>query len=432
MLKNKKILVVGTTSDYIDLLRSSFKDRVVFLTDFQEKLNIQKNSLDVTTEIFCDSEDYASSMKALSEFLRVYDISLSGIVCFDCESLGLASMIAAKYLLPFPGLESISHCRSKYQSKYLWKKNGVPCPEVRIVKLDTENKTSTVDLDFPVVLKPLSGSGSELVFCAQDNTEYENALQIIKQRLSVSTNRRMYSSIPVSKEYHPRKVVVVEEFIPGDEYSCDFILEENKVKLLRFSKKIIGDEASFGTVSAYMMPAQFPAGWTSKRLEKRLLEASNALGLNRMIAMADLKFTNHEFYLLELTPRLGGDCLPMLIKACIQLDVFQLALDFSEGKETILPLFESGKSVIGMPIISSKQGILKDLNLSLIKQDSRVFEIQIKRQSGDHIKLPPLDYDSRLLAYVLFYPDSKISIDEQCRDLLQKSCIVVEEEYAVR
>lgn len=427
----RRIVVVGTTTDYFELLAARFKDKLIFLTDFQEKVNRRESRIDPSIEVLTDCEDYEASLNALKEHVRVYDITLSGVVCFDCESLALASVIASKFSLPFPTLEAVLNCRSKFKSKQIWQQNNIPCPSCALTRSQEAAATFKDLLGGPVVLKPLTGSGSELVFYCPDTKSCQSAFGLIKQKLSLPSNKRMYSLGYMPKEHDPRNVVVIEQFIGGDEYSCDFVLDNNKVKLIRFSKKIIRGDSTFGTVSAYILPASFPVGWDQNRLEARLLEASKCLGLNRTIAMVDLKFENNEFYLIELTPRLGGDCLPPLILASCGFDIFKVALDFSEGKDTYFPEFEFWTKSIGMHIIAQRQGILRKMDLSELSKDKRVVSFHLKRNPGDMIRLPPQDYDSRILGYILFKPDEESSIEDQCSVLLKKCVVEMEEHYAV-
>ena len=283
----------------------------------------------------------------------------------------------------------------------------------------------------PAVLKPLTGSGSELVFLCEDAKTCGKAFLTIKENLNAHLNKRMYSARYMPKEHDPHSVIVMEQYVGGDEYSCDFVLDSNKATLIRFSKKMFCADADFGTVSAYVVPARIPDGWNRKRLEDRLLAASACLGLNRMIAMADFKFDNDEFYLLELTPRPGGDCLVPLIKASSGFDMLAAALDFAEGKNFLIPDIEQWKQMVGMQIIARSPGILKEIDITLLEKDSRVLSVQLKRKPGDIILLPPQDYDSMKLGYVIFKPDEETDLDIQCRQILEKCVIHLKERNAI-
>lgn len=425
MTNQNKILVVGTTVDYIEALNDRFESRLLFLTDLEERSNHPITKEKSLPEIVLDLEDFDSVLNTLNMYLKKLQINLSGVACFDCESLALASMIAARFSLPFPALESVMNCRSKFRSKDLWKKNGVLCPEARLIKTQPAALEFFAALDGAAVMKPLSSSGSELVFLCETTEQCQAAYQIMEKKLKSNANRRMYTTRHMRTEENPRDTIVMEQYIPGEEYSCDFILDDKSVRIIRITKKHFNHGASFGTMQAYELPAQLPDGINITDLEMFLVRASHSLGLRRAMAMVDLKIYNGQIYILEMTPRPGGDCLPHLIKASSGFDILAAALDFSEGKTVHWPAKTDWKPVVGLHLVASQRGVLRKLDVRSVTGDPRFVSCMCKRTEGDRIELPPDDYDSRLLGFVLFKPSAGESIARQCTEILQNISIEV-------
>lgn len=430
MKTREMILVVGTTSEYIDLLAERFKGRVMFLTDIGERTKIKKNKSATFDEIVIDLEDYEGVLELLREYLMTHDICLSGIACFDCESLALASVIAYKYSLVFPSFEVVMACRSKYLLKNIWKSHGVPCPDAALIRSREDVICFFNEHQGAVVIKPLTGSGSELVFLCEDREECLLSYKIIKDKLKNHYDRRMYTSRHMYQDHNPRNVFVMEEYVPGEEYSCDFIIDEGRVKIIRFVKKIINSQSSFGTVSAYILPAEFPVGWNEEKLRVLLSRAAESLGLNKTIAMVDLKIHKGDVYLLELTPRAGGDCLPPLIEASSGFDMLKATLDFSEKRDIVIPDRSCWKMMVGLHLLAEKEGILTKLDATSIERDSRTRKLYFKRSVGDQILLPPKDYDLRQLGYVIFEPDKTESIENQCKQMVNKLVVEIKGHHA--
>jgi hypothetical protein len=94
-------------------------------------------------------------------------------------------------------------------------------------------------LNSPVVLKPLTGSGSELVMLCETRAECVRAYQTLKTRLADHPNRRMYAAVDDSSEGEdPRKVFAIEEKVSGREFSCDFLLDDDRLEIVRMTRKL--------------------------------------------------------------------------------------------------------------------------------------------------------------------------------------------------
>lgn len=425
-MQSKKILVIGTTADYIELLIKRFPEKLFFVTDIKERQKWKELDPGQSLEGLFDLNNQDSVPGELIELLHKKKIEPSGIVCFDCESLALAAIIATKLNLPFSSLESVINCRSKFLSKSIWKKNGIHCPDSEIIRNENDAIRFLKSLNGSAVMKPLTGSGSELVLLCNDEKSCLAGYKTILKKLKNHHDNRMYSLQNMKEGENPREDIVMEQYIPGDEYSCDFIIEKGNVKILRLAKKIINHDISFGTVSAYILKVELPEAWDIKKLERSLQDASKSLGLNHTIAMVDFKIYNDEVYFFEITPRQGGDCLPFLIKESSGFDIFKATLDFSEGKKVIVPSSDDWKKVVGLPLISSQRGVLKKLDAGIIVRDSRVISYNFKRSIGDEIELPPEDYGSRILGYVIFQPETSSKIEEQCLEISRKLIVEME------
>lgn len=426
MYKEKRVLVVGTTFDYIELLGGLFPNRVVFVTDIKEKIKDRKSKSSSIFEIVLDLEDQISVINSLKNYLRVNNIEPSGVVCFDCESMALAAVIAQQFGLHYSSINSIINCRSKYLSKKIWKENYVMCPDAVLINREADIEQAYDYLNGPVVLKPLTGSGGELVYYCEDLESCIVSYQSIMKNLQNHSNSRMYTLRHMPKTEDPKKVIVMEQYISGIEYSCDFIIKGNDLQLLRLSRKYNFDQSVFGSILAYELPAKLPDDVDIEEVKKILLKASNSLGLHNSIIMADFKIQDNKVILLELTPRPGGDCLPPLIKASSRFDILKATLDLAEGKKVIIPDSKCWEKVVGLHIFATKRGILKKVDLQGVESDLRVRECFLKCSQGDVIELPPEDYDSRILGYIIFKPALDQTVESQCCELAGKLIVEIE------
>lgn len=427
----KRVLVVGTTSDYIDIITRRYPGRGLFITDGRERGSAVEPAPPATDEVLVDLSDKAETLALVQEHLSRWSLEASGVTCFDCESMALASYLADAFMLPYHSLESITACRSKVASKLMWQSHGLACPRVELVHSLAEAVSFLEGLGRPIVLKPLTGSGSELVFKCGDRLDCSSAFAMISNRLASHPNERMYEGGNGSR-VDARHVFAAEEFIRGREYSCDFVVENDRIEIIRVARKIPATNQPIGTTLAYIVPASLPGGLTEERLAEQLGKAARSVGLQRAIVMVDFIVREGQAVLIEMTPRPGGDCLPPLLQQVSGFDMLGFALDFAEGKSLEIADRSSWKHLVGVRLFAESAGVIKSFDTSRITADPRVKECYLKRTAGHRVVLPPQDYDSRVLGHIIFQPRSADSIEAESRELAAKLAVEIEPTSWVR
>lgn len=409
--KHKATLVVGTTSDYIEWIRRINPDRNIFLTDLAVRQKAQEPAPQAKEEILCDLADYQLAGNCLREHLEYWKCKLDGITCFDCESMELAAHLAEQYRLPYPSGESIGLCRNKYLSKLRWKENGLCCPETKVVSSAGEAETFFKKQASPMILKPRTGSGSEYVYLCESTGESGKYYQSILSSLKSNQANRLYrSSAPVDA------LIIAEEFISGTEYSCDFIINDNQVQLIRLTRKIRARGMPFGTIHGYVLCNRLPGNIDGEAFLETLRMSAASLQISRGICMLDFIVRGGEMVLLEISPRPGGDCLPYLLQKARGLDMLKLSLDFArqEPLARAVDPVDDAAGFMGIRIIAPRSGILRTIDVGALAQDARVLEIGLAKNPGHVIILPPADYDSWILGYVI----ARTEADKDPHDLL--------------
>jgi biotin carboxylase len=427
-MHSSRVVVVGTTSDYIEFIRRRYPHRALFLTDPAERAKASEETPGPAEESLCDFANDAEVLRVLRDHLLRYRLAVDGVACFDCEYLGSAAVLAKRLGLPFPSPSAVAQSRNKFLSKMAWKRAEVVCPEAVVVRNRSEIYNFFDRMGKPVILKPLTGSGGELVFRCGNHPDCRQAYETIINRLAKVGENRLYLKHPEAPEdLDPIQDVVVEEFIPGQEYSCDFFLENGSLEVIRTAKKIPTEGVQVGTTTAaYLVPAALPAEIPSSVFQDQLYRAATALGLDRALCMVDFIVWQGRAYLLELTPRPGGDCLPWLIQQSCGLDMIGLALDVAQGRNISSFPRQSWKTLVGLRLFVNYPGAVKEIDVGDLRLDPRVQEVLIKRRPGHRVVLPPNDYDSRLFGHVIFRPTVSTSLETQCAELASKLKVVME------
>ncbi len=415
-LEGGRVLVIGTTSDYIDIIHRRFPSRVVFVTDPLERERAKEPQPSSAGEVLCPLDQPEEGLARIRRHLTHYGLWASGVACFDCESMPLAAFIANKLSLSYPSAEAIVTCRSKYISKQCWERAGLSCPASRQIET-AEQAVQFLGLcrRQKAVLKPLTGSGSELVFVCKTADECILAFDIMRDRLAGQSAARMYAPYEYGGlRVDPRRTVVMEEWVEGPEYSCDFMIDGDKIEVIRIAKKWLQPELTPGTVLAYQLPETVP-GMTNGALEQQLRAAAQAVGIDRALCMVDFIMEDNRMVLIEIAPRPGGDCLPPLIRSSCGLDILALALDFAEQRPVSIPPASQWQRRVGLRFFTAQSGVITAIDTDAVSSDPRVLEVSLKRGPGQRVLQPPESFESRMLGYAIFQPSASENIEADCR-----------------
>ena len=144
--------------------------------------------------------------------------------------------------------------------------------------------------------------------------------------------------------------------------------------------------------------------------------------------MIDFIISDNKIVLIELTPRPGGDCLPHLVKACADLDILKLSLDFAQNKPLNLDNTQWACACVGIRLHAGHAGILRKIEYSHLLEDKRVKQIHLTKNPGHKIKLPPDDYDSWNLGHIIIEPSGDKFPESQAITLSKKIEISIDQD----
>lgn len=388
----QKVLVAGTTADYIQWIRHACPGQALFLTAPHIRKNAQEAPPDPSEELVRPLSDLPDIMSALAAHLEKYSQKLTGVACFDCESMVTAALIAENLRLVYPDVTAVQNCRNKLVSKQLWQAREILCPRVWPVRCPEDVIRQLADVTAGLVLKPAAGSGSELVFHCRNRAEAHKAWDTLAAGLEKRKQNPLFAL--------PHRLILAEERICGPEYSCDFILTPDRLTLVRLARKIVPAGLPFGTAAGYAVPGVLPLGMSMASLTGQMEKAARTLGIHTGMCMVDFVVKDNQAYFIEMTPRPGGDCLPQLLMAAANLDIIKLALDVAADLPWHLDDIQFTPHM-GIRIHAKKSGMLTAVDSRNLDSDPRVKQLHLIRKPGHIITMPPADYDSWLLGHMI-------------------------------
>ncbi len=412
----EKVLVVGTTPDYILWLDTSMHGEIVFLNSHPSSAKNAPMSPSSRSEmVFSSLSDAEDSLSAIESFLGHAGTSLSGICCFDDEHMLHTSLLALRLGLPYPSPDTVCNCRDKFRCKELWQAAGVPTPRFARISSAAEAAGFSASLDGAgCVVKPLHGSGSELAFSCDTPDKAADAFNAVMSGLSLRLSDPMYATFQGGTTG-----VLAEELVSAQELSCDFIVSGGKAKIVRLAKKYPHTGKFFGTTMAYELPPPSSPEYKHLNLDAALFNAASAVGIEDWPAMADFFATDKGIVFLEIAPRLGGDCLPWLMKTAFHFDSLAFAAKFARGDRRMPRLDPSMFGCAAVRIFAGQGGMLANVNTSALKHDARVLDIYVPHPRKN-VLMPPENYFSRILGHVAYKPSPSLTVNEQNHDIASK------------
>ena len=198
------------------------------------------------------------------------------------KPLVMMARIAEKYGFPFYSVETAQWSTDKFQMKQRFIEGDVPCARGRLIHTADEAK----DLYFPVIVKPRDNSGSRGVKLCRTKEELEQ-------------------SMAEALEYSKLDSVLVEEFIEGPEYSIEGLHYDGKSEVIQFTEKKT-TEFPYNVELGHIQPANI-SDENKQKIREIVAKIGKALKFENCPSHTELKINERGIFVIETSPRLGGD-----------------------------------------------------------------------------------------------------------------------------
>lgn len=232
------------------------------------------------------------------------------------KPLVMMARIAEKYGFPFYSVETAQWSTDKFQMKERFELGGVPHAQGRLISKVEEAE----GLVFPVIVKPRDNSGSRGVKLCRDKNE-----------LQISINEALENS--------KLDTVLVEEFIEGPEYSIESLHHDGKSEVIQFTEKKT-TEFPYNVELGHIQPANI-SDENKQKIREIVEKIGKALNFENCPSHTELKINERGIYVIETSPRLGGDYItstltPLSTGVNLEDELLKISLG-----ETIKPQLEA-------------------------------------------------------------------------------------------
>lgn len=277
----------------------------------------------------------------------VKDMGIDGVlICCSDKALETCGYLCDK--LNLPGISEYSAILSsnKYAMKQALTKGGVKTAKFMKVRNESDIKEACSVLSFPLMVKAVDLQGSKGVYKAENEAE----LWIYYRQVCLDSYQNY---------------CIVEEFIDGIEMGAQAFVYKGEVLFVQPHGDIISHFGSISAPTGHYTPVALSDEAVSS-IENEAQKAIKAIGLNNCAVNMDFILKDGVPYFLELTGRVGANCLPMMMSYYWGFDYYQMIVSMAIGlnpKDYFNPIPKKNLTLTKM-ITSSVSGVVKSVSIS--------------------------------------------------------------------
>lgn len=304
-------------------------EALVFVGYFEEVLNASLNFLEYQKILIIENEINNKVIEnGFDEIILVADITDKGIMSGIIKNVTLRYRIHSIYANIEWAVEVCGYLREKFhiigmpediciktRDKYVMKTTlasaGIKTANVASVDSLESLKHFILKNDFPIVLKPRKGSATQNTFLIHNEKELKNVFENIEL---------------FDEDY------IVESFIKGEEYHCDTIVFQGKIKFCSVSKyntNLIETINTNNPVSSIVFPESFDNNPIIKNIKELNEKVIHALHIDTSICHLEVFVTErNECIFGEIASRIGGG--PLIgrsIKCAYGVDLYEIFIE---------------------------------------------------------------------------------------------------------
>lgn len=312
---------------------------VIGANSFQNPLIQKARELGYETHVFA-WQDGSVGERTADFFYPISIVERDQILekCQELQPAAIASigsdlaMLTVNYVadrlgLPGNSLACTRMSTNKYHMRCAFQRAGVPVPGfVRVEPETAMEEVKKQGLCLPVIVKPTDRSGSRGI------TRLESLEGLVE-------------AVRFAAENSFEGRAIVEECIPGEEYSCECISSRGIHHCLTMTRKYTTGAPHF-IETGHLQPCGLSPG-QMERVKQAVFAGLTALEVTTGASHAEFMVDEAgEVRIIEIGARMGGDCIGSdLVPLSTGYDYVRMVLDTAQGREPdFTPIRESGKA----------------------------------------------------------------------------------------
>lgn len=273
---------------------------IIGANDFQNPLILKAKEMGYQTHVFAWKEGAVGEQTA--DYFYPVSIVEKDVILKECKKIrpdAVASIgsdlanITVQYLAVRLGLcansdRCILYSTNKYEMRRAFVKNHISAPLFTVVD-EKRNVELPQGMTFPIIVKPTDRSGSRAITKVFREEELEGAI-----------------TAAISNSFE--KKAILEEYIDGEEFSCEGISYEGQHTFLAITRKYTTGAPHF-IETGHLEPSGLPPV-TEAKVFRELGMALDALEIRNGASHSEFRINSRqEVKIIEIGSRMGGDCI---------------------------------------------------------------------------------------------------------------------------
>ncbi|GGM15160.1 MULTISPECIES: ATP-grasp domain-containing protein [Micromonospora] len=337
---------------------------------------------------------------------------VSGVVTFAEALVPAVARVAHEFDLSWVGERTAQLARDKFRMRQAAAAAGVAQPRFGLARTVAEALAVADHVGFPLVLKPVLGTGSMFVRSVADRTELTAHFDAFRAGAWAG-----FSKDPLRErsEREHDGALLLEEFVPGPEISVESLVVDGVTHPVAIHDKPLPTGPTFEEVYA-CTPTRLPAE-VAEAAGRAAAEVHAALGITVGGSHVEFRLRDGvEPVLLEAAARLGGGPICRSVLLSTGVDLVAAALDLATGRTPVIAPRERPTAVGFWNIFPARPGRLVAAHgIDEARADERVAEIDIYRAPGDLLAVPPRTFQGH--GHLIFVAPSVDDLDATFHEL---------------
>ena len=355
-LTPKTLLVLAASQYQLDAIRAAKRLGMRVITTDNVPGNPGHILADISYSVDTTDEDAVLAIARTEK--------IDGVIspCTDV-AVATASYVAAELGLPGVPLDAARILTDKVAFRRYLAGIEFPAPQFHEVRDERCIRGISFAGGKTWILKPDRSSGSKGIFIVRSEQE-------------------LVSRLPESREFRPTSRVVVEEFLCGNQGTCEGVLKGGEIQF-----HLITDRQTayppFVTTTGHVVPSSIP-DFAVERLLSLLRDIWARLGISNTVFDCDFVWAEGEIYLIEMTPRLGGNSISQLSRYATGFDLVEYAVKQACGIHSSLPLSSTTRHVAVQLLGVWREGKLsfKQSEVERLRSEPWVLSLKLDQSPG--------------------------------------------------
>ena len=363
-MKQKKLMLLGGLRYLLPVIEAAHRLGIYVITcDYLPDNIAHKYSDEYHNVSIVDKE-------AVLELAR--KLQIDGIMSFAVDpGVVTAAYVQEQMELPGNPYESVCILQNKDRFRNFLTQHGFNVPKAKGFASMEDALAEKYWFPWPVIVKPTDSAGSKGVTRVNRLEDLEPALKVAFDH-SISGR------------------VIVEEFIEkqGCSSDTDCFSVDGQLKFVSFSAQRFDEDAPNPyTPSAYSWPSTFTPA-QEEELTSEIQRLLTLLGMRTSIYNIETRVgTNGKPYIMEVSPRGGGNRLAEMLRYATGVDLITNAVRAAVGEEVVDVEQKSYNGAWAEVVLhSDKNGKFQELSVDASTVNAKVVETDLWVQPGNQVR----------------------------------------------